>query len=61
MATILLMLNSYSVTLPVPSEPAFFVNSRAGNLPEIPSWEHNSEATGARSVNDASITEPYPR
>ena len=35
MATILLMLNSYSVTLPVPSEPAYFVNSKTGNLPEI--------------------------
>ena len=69
MATILFMLNS-SITLPVPSEPAFFLNSRTGNLLEMPSWEYNSGATRSsestnrsaqESVNDASITEPFPR
>ncbi|KAL2324319.1 hypothetical protein Fmac_023377 [Flemingia macrophylla] len=68
MATIMLMLNSHSVSLPVPAEPAFYMNSRS--LPEMQSWEYNSIETGSReriikssqeSENEASITELYPR
>ncbi|KAJ1431724.1 Serine-threonine/tyrosine-protein kinase, catalytic domain [Sesbania bispinosa] len=70
MATIALMLNSYSLTLPVPSEPAFFVDSRTRSLPDMQLWEDNSGATRSsesttksvrESVNEASITELYPR
>lgn len=69
MATIVLMLNSYSLTLPIPSEPAFFMDSRTRSLPNM-SWEVNSRSTRSsesttkstrESVNEASITEPYPR
>ncbi|KAK7269960.1 hypothetical protein RIF29_22783 [Crotalaria pallida] len=71
MGTVVLMLNSYSVTLAVPSEPAFFVDSRTGFLPEMQSWEYNSRATRSSestnrssdqgSINEASNTELYPR
>ncbi|XP_019452496.1 PREDICTED: putative receptor-like protein kinase At4g00960 [Lupinus angustifolius] len=69
MASVVLMLNSNSVALPVPSEPAFFVGTRTGNI----SWDYNSRAMSSiqssqsrnisaqESVNEASITEPYPR
>ncbi|XP_061353828.1 cysteine-rich receptor-like protein kinase 44 isoform X1 [Gastrolobium bilobum] len=70
MAAVTLMLNSYSQTLQVPSEPAFYMDSRTGSLPHVQSWEYNSRATistesanesAQESVNEASITEPYPR
>ncbi|RZB43803.1 Cysteine-rich receptor-like protein kinase 26 [Glycine soja] len=49
MASIALMFNGNSLTLPVPSEPAFGVDSKSTNK----SIEY--------SVDDSSITEPYPR
>ncbi|XP_027364925.1 putative receptor-like protein kinase At4g00960 isoform X1 [Abrus precatorius] len=64
MASVALMLNSNSLTLPVPSEPAFVVDSRTGSVPDMLSSEHNSRETNRsiqESVNEASITEPYPR
>ncbi|XP_020209151.1 putative receptor-like protein kinase At4g00960 [Cajanus cajan] len=70
MATIMLMLNSYSLSLPIPTEPAFYTNSRTRSLPEMQSWEYNSRETGSsepilksaqESENEASITELYPR
>ncbi|KAL4628734.1 hypothetical protein ACB092_05G260400 [Castanea dentata] len=69
MAMIVLMLNSYSITLPIPSQPAFFMHSNIES--DISSqWEHNLEVTRSdhseggyiqHSANEASITEPYPR
>ncbi|KAI4298614.1 hypothetical protein L6164_032150 [Bauhinia variegata] len=70
MATVVLMLNSFSLTLPVPSEPASFMNSRS--LSSMQSSEYSSRATGSselrssfipnpESINEASITELYPR
>lgn len=64
MASVVLMLHSYSITLPVPSEPAFFMQSRG--LSDIPSWEYNSRATeSTKSVkansNEVSTTGNYPR
>ncbi|MED6163810.1 hypothetical protein PIB30_083652 [Stylosanthes scabra] len=60
--TVLLMLNSHTVPLAVPSEPAFLLNS---------SWDYVSMETRSNtsenrpaaqeSVNEASITKPYPR
>ncbi|KAI4295819.1 hypothetical protein L6164_035822 [Bauhinia variegata] len=67
-ASVLLMLNSYSVTLPVPLQPPSFMNSRS--LPEMQSWERSSGTTRTRepennsvqpSEIEASITELYPR
>jgi hypothetical protein len=53
MASVAVMLNSHSVTLPMPLEPAFHMDS--GNMK---SWGHSS---AQESVNDASNTELYPR
>ncbi|KAK7357556.1 hypothetical protein VNO80_16846 [Phaseolus coccineus] len=70
MTNIMLMLNSYSLSLPIPTEPAFYMNSRTRSLPEMQSWEYNSRETGSsepilksaqESENEASITELYPR
>nr|TKS07816.1 hypothetical protein D5086_0000108560 [Populus alba] len=47
LTTIVLMLNSFSVTPPLPRKPAYCVKSRTGSKP--------------LSVNDMSITELYPR
>ncbi|CAL1397721.1 unnamed protein product [Linum trigynum] len=70
MATVALMLTSHSMTLPLPSKPAFFMNTGTGG--DSSSWGYSStsrEAMGSSpsvealplSRNDASITEPYPR
>ncbi|KAL9317351.1 hypothetical protein ACSQ67_013868 [Phaseolus vulgaris] len=70
MANIMLMLNSYSLSLSIPEEPAFYINSRTRSLPETQSWEYNSRETESseailisaqESENEASITELYPR
>ena len=70
MANIILMLNSYSLSLPIPAEPAFYMNSRTQSRPDMQSWEYNSRETGTsepilksaqESENEASITELYPR
>ena len=70
MANIILMLNSHSLSLPIPAEPAFYMNSRTRSLPEMQSWEHNSRETGSsepilksaqESENEASLTELCPR
>uniref|UniRef100_A0A0R0I641 Serine-threonine/tyrosine-protein kinase catalytic domain-containing protein n=1 Tax=Glycine max TaxID=3847 RepID=A0A0R0I641_SOYBN len=70
MASIVLVLNSHSLSLPLPLDPAFYLDSRTGNLPNMQLWELNSETTRSNeyttrsaqeSVNEASVTEPYPR
>ncbi|KAK4588159.1 hypothetical protein RGQ29_019236 [Quercus rubra] len=63
MATISLILNSSSVTLPLPQQPAFLHRSRAKlNKPitELESDQHTNQSNGW-SVNEASFTEIYPR
>ncbi|PPD85453.1 hypothetical protein GOBAR_DD17610 [Gossypium barbadense] len=63
MATIAMMLNSYSVTLPVPNEPAFFRNSRTeGKMPNV-GFEFNQSTSRSTpwSINEVSITELDPR
>ena len=65
MASIVLMLNGYSITLPIPSQLAFFMNS--GTKSNIClQWEHDSRVTESNqsksssvqaSLNEASITE----
>ncbi|KAL9355660.1 hypothetical protein Peur_053630 [Populus x canadensis] len=65
MATIVLTLNSYSVTLPSPQEPAFFIHSTITDEVNISSkeflFEHSKSKSVAYSVDEASITEVYPR
>ncbi|KAK0577871.1 hypothetical protein LWI29_001571 [Acer saccharum] len=69
MASVVLMLNSYSLTLPVASKPAFFMHSSMESDMSF-SQDHNSRETDVSqsksevkplSVNEASITELYPR
>ncbi|MBA0811721.1 hypothetical protein Gohar_003593 [Gossypium harknessii] len=63
MATIAMMLNSYSVTLPVPNEPAFFRNSRTeGKMPDVGLESDQSTSRSTPwSINEVSITELDPR
>lgn len=64
MATIALMLNSHSVTLPVPQQPAFFLHSRTDrmNSESVESGFSKSPTKSKEvSVNDVSITEVEPR
>ncbi|XP_062105856.1 cysteine-rich receptor-like protein kinase 44 [Humulus lupulus] len=62
MNAIVLMLNSNSVSLPLPSKPAFFMHSSMGSSMPSPS-DFNSRMNQPKneSVNEASITEPSPR
>ncbi|XP_058197635.1 cysteine-rich receptor-like protein kinase 10 isoform X1 [Rhododendron vialii] len=62
MATVVLMLNSYSATLSIPQEPAFFVQSKRGanTLQGLESDQSTSKSMPF-SVNEASITELEPR
>ncbi|EXB38211.1 Cysteine-rich receptor-like protein kinase 29 [Morus notabilis] len=70
MNTVVLMLNSNSLSLPVPTEPAFFMNSNIGSDMALAS-EFNSRTTESdhsesksvnqASANEASISELYPR
>jgi hypothetical protein len=63
LSTIVLMLTSFSVTLPLPREPAYFGQSRT--VPTFPTTELESDRSTSKSkplsVNDMSITELYPR
>ncbi|KAK3195322.1 hypothetical protein Dsin_026632 [Dipteronia sinensis] len=64
MATVVLMLNSYSVTLPLPQQPAFFFDSRTDLSMEITKQTDFDKSTSKSvpcSVDDASITEVHPR
>ncbi|XP_052290615.1 cysteine-rich receptor-like protein kinase 10 isoform X2 [Citrus sinensis] len=64
MATIVLMLNSYSVTLPSPQHPAFFIGSRTERDLPTKEFECSDKSTSKSipwSVDEASITEVYPR
>ena len=74
MGSIVHMLNSFSITLPVPSEPAFFMHSNID--PNMPLFQGYSSSTGSSglgrpkilrsrssplSINDAPISEIVPR
>ena len=64
MATVVLMLNSYSVTLPNPNPPAFFDRSRTQSIPkELPESDKStsSKSVPGPAIDDASITQVYPR
>ncbi|XP_052203600.1 cysteine-rich receptor-like protein kinase 25 isoform X1 [Diospyros lotus] len=62
MANVLLTLNSFSVNLPVPEQPAFFVGSRTRS--QVPKGLETDKSTNTSmpwSVNETSITELHPR
>ena len=62
MASVVLMLSSSSLTLQIPSQPAFFMNSRTYQSDLSSSMGHNSRVTeSSLSENEVSITELYPR
>ncbi|WCJ20316.1 cysteine-rich RLK (RECEPTOR-like protein kinase) 25 [Euphorbia peplus] len=64
MATVVLMLNSYSVTLPMPQQPAFVLHSRSEQNflgKGLDSDTHSTSKSVACSVDEASITGVYPR
>ncbi|WCJ20318.1 cysteine-rich RLK (RECEPTOR-like protein kinase) 25 [Euphorbia peplus] len=64
MATVVLMLNSYSLTLPMPHQPAFVVHNRPEqNFPGngVNSDTHSTSKSVTCSVDEAPITGVYPR
>ncbi|PON88151.1 Cysteine rich receptor like kinase [Trema orientale] len=62
MASIVLMLSSYSITLPIPQKPAFFPYSGTeGNMPSVETESDKSSRNISNSVNEMSYTEVYPR
>lgn len=71
MASVALILSSSTMTLPVPSEPAFYMASHYGprdsafrNLKDSDSTEAlklKTDASEGSSQNNVSITELYPR
>ncbi|KAI8525207.1 hypothetical protein RHMOL_Rhmol13G0211500 [Rhododendron molle] len=62
MATVVLMLNSYSVTLSLPQQPAFLGRSRMGsNFLKAIESDQSMSNSAQFSVNEASITELGPR
>ncbi|TXG47135.1 hypothetical protein EZV62_026429 [Acer yangbiense] len=64
MATVVLMLNSYSVTLPLPQQPAFFYGTRTDLNKQITIGTDSDQSKSKSvswSVDDSSITEVYPR
>ncbi|KAL4593750.1 hypothetical protein ACB092_M014800 [Castanea dentata] len=68
-ASVLLMLNSYSITLPIPLEPAFFINSgiesnirlQWGNDSRVTESNQSKSSSVQASINEVSITELSPR
>ncbi|KAF7840695.1 cysteine-rich receptor-like protein kinase 10 [Senna tora] len=61
MATIALMLNSYSVTLSLPRQPASFMRGRTPNRLKNGVDSDQSSCSIPWSANEASITGVYPR
>ncbi|XP_030491299.2 cysteine-rich receptor-like protein kinase 10 [Cannabis sativa] len=61
MKTIVLMFNSYSITLAVPKQPAFY-NRTDADMPSMGLKFDDSRSVGFPvSINEASISELYPR
>ncbi|TQD94770.1 hypothetical protein C1H46_019624 [Malus baccata] len=59
MNAVVLMLNSYSVTFPVPSQPAFFRDSNVGSDMSL-GWKNSSEVitTGSDRSKSSSVKAP---
>lgn len=62
MASVVLMLNSYTITLPAPQEPAFVIHG-IRTMPNTPIKEQEPDRSSSKSgsANEATITEPEPR
>lgn len=65
MATVILMLNSFSISLPVPSQPPFFMHTNIESDMSSSSWGYSSKVSEKETLplskNEASITDLYPR
>ncbi|KAL8107815.1 cysteine-rich receptor-like protein kinase 26 isoform X1 [Apium graveolens] len=71
MASVVLMLNSFSVTIPVPSEPAFFMQSSSTHEVALPTNTVISRVSNKSSniksnsdnysINETSFSDLYPR
>ena len=70
MNSIIVMLNSNTLSLPVPSRPAFFMQSNfeldtSTELSDYTNSDNHQSRTrrsfAQASINGASITDPYPR
>ncbi|KAJ8531581.1 hypothetical protein K7X08_027015 [Anisodus acutangulus] len=61
MASVVLMLNSYSVTMRAPQQPAFFFRSRTEMLPKGLESDQSTSKSIPLSMNEVSITELAPR
>ncbi|KAF3967481.1 hypothetical protein CMV_008522 [Castanea mollissima] len=63
MASIVLALNSHSVSLPAPQQPAFFLRNTDQNLPQMSMESDQSTSMSmswsVSSVNEESVTEPH--
>ncbi|PON32964.1 Cysteine rich receptor like kinase [Parasponia andersonii] len=61
MKTIVLMFNSYSVTLPVPQQPAFYNRTEADTPSMGQKFDQSTSVGFPVSINEASISDLYPR
>lgn len=62
MATVVLTLDSNSVTLPIPQQPAFSTKTEADiSVANVKGTDRSSSKSATWSLNDASITEFEPR
>ncbi|XP_027364916.1 cysteine-rich receptor-like protein kinase 10 isoform X2 [Abrus precatorius] len=62
MASVILMLDSFSVTLPVPNEPAFFLHTGTGpNMPNGMQIGQSPNNSTRKSINEMSVSEIDPR
>ncbi|KAL6207072.1 hypothetical protein ACLB2K_024317 [Fragaria x ananassa] len=62
--TIVLMLSSYSISMPLPEKPAFFLHSKGDlNMPSVATGASDKPTSSSvsYSVNEVSITELFPR
>ncbi|CAA2973283.1 cysteine-rich receptor kinase 10 isoform X1 [Olea europaea subsp. europaea] len=53
MTSIIVMLNSYSATLPVPGQPSFFFDSKTHNKPQVQDSGKSTSTSTAFSINEA--------
>lgn len=62
MSEVVMMLNSYTITSAVPSQPAFYVRQESSaNSQNLTASELDMLAEAAQSVNDVTVSELYPR
>ncbi|GMP75221.1 hypothetical protein CsSME_00032390 [Camellia sinensis var. sinensis] len=57
MATVVLMLNTYSTTLPLPHQPAFFAHSETRNMQKGSESDQSTSKSMSLSMNEVSMIE----